>query len=511
MIVIYHKGNKVSNVSIHGVFLTKLEAGNIAACFYEMAREYPEDIIVWCHSDLQSDLNISIIPPLFNHPRKLFSYHISDENFLGSRIGYVEESVFIKINKSVRFPTWQMGSDVGAVSAAVLNACVDSINADENFDYFLVSLAKKAMPNGLLCYSEPALLTRKNVNNNTQEAGINTLFRFVKEHYKTRWIFLLFLNLLVYEKKWAFLPFLKALTYKKCTFNSKKLHVILPNSLAIPENITIDVVIPTIGRKKYLKDTLDDLAKQSICPVNVIIVEQNAETASVSELDYITNENWPFTIKHIFTHQCGACNARNLALNQITSEWVFFADDDIRMEPEFMQTAFQNIIDFGAEAVSVACCQKGEKPKHHTILQPVFFSSGCSLVRSEKLKGLEFSMGYEFGFGEDSDFGMQLRNIGCDVLYLPKPQILHLKAPVGGFRTQPQLAWKNEKYQPKPSPTLMLYFLRHYTIQQLNGYKTNLFIKYYKHQSIRNPLHYFNTFKKQWNVSVLWANQLAKK
>jgi GT2 family glycosyltransferase len=36
----------------------------------------------------------------------------------------------------------------------------------------------------------------------------------------------------------------------------------------------------------------------------------------------------------------------------------------------------------------------------------------------------------------DNDFGMQLRNQGHDVLYLPEPQILHLKAPMGGFRTE---------------------------------------------------------------------------
>ena len=70
-------------------------------------------------------------------------------------------------------------------------------------------------------------------------------------------------------------------------------------------------------------------------------------------------------------------------------------------------------------------------------------------------------MGFEFGFGEDADFGMQLRNQGYDVLYLPEPEILHLKAPIGGFRTKPVLQWQNESIQPKPSPTVMLY--HHFT------------------------------------------------
>jgi hypothetical protein len=33
----------------------------------------------------------------------------------------------------------------------------------------------------------------------------------------------------------------------------------------------------------------------------------------------------------------------------------------------------------------------------------------------------------------DNDFGMQIHNQGHDVLYLPEPQILHLKAPMGGL------------------------------------------------------------------------------
>jgi GT2 family glycosyltransferase len=120
-------------------------------------------------------------------------------------------------------------------------------------------------------------------------------------------------------------------------------------------------------------------------------------------------------------------------------------------------------------------------------------------------------MGYEFGYGEDGDFGMQIRNQGYDVLYLPEPEILHLKAPVGGFRTQPVLQWHKDKIQPKPSPTVMLYQMTHCTKEQINSYKTTLFFKYYRLQSIKNPLRYYSNFQKQWERSVFWANELKGK
>jgi GT2 family glycosyltransferase len=119
-------------------------------------------------------------------------------------------------------------------------------------------------------------------------------------------------------------------------------------------------------------------------------------------------------------------------------------------------------------------------------------------------------MDYEFGFGEDSDFGMQLRNLGHDVLYFPEPEILHLKAPIGGFRTKPVLRWHGESIQPKPSPTIMLFNLLHNSNEQINSYKTILFFKYYKHQKIKNPIRYYFYLQKQWKQSVFWANELQQ-
>ena len=120
-------------------------------------------------------------------------------------------------------------------------------------------------------------------------------------------------------------------------------------------------------------------------------------------------------------------------------------------------------------------------------------------------------MGYEYGFGEDADFGKQLRNQGYDVLFLPEPEILHLKAPVGGFRTKTVLQWQNESVQPKVSRTVTSYLILHNSQEQLCGYKTILFFKYYKYQKIKNPIRYFRIFRKQWDQSVFWANELKKK
>jgi hypothetical protein len=396
------------------------------------------------------------------------------------------------------------------VHSSLLIAIQDKIKREHNFSYYLNSVAKLAMPKGLLCYSEPKLLRAKPEGVPTKTSFF-TLFRFVKQHYRTRWVLLLLLNLVLYERKFPLLPFLFSLFYKNRSKTNINLDAIkVQSTRKAVEQATVDVIIPTIGRKDYLYDFLKDLKEQTHLPTNVIIVEQNLDEDRVSELDYLTAEEWPFTIKHTFTHQAGACNARNIALAQIASKWVFFADDDIRIGTDFIQKTLEKAGCFGAKAVTLRCFQKGEKRTYGTIFQWVTFGSGCSLVFADSLKNCSFNMGYEFGFGEDGDFGMQLRHQGHDVLYLPEPEILHLKAPVGGFRTKPALQWQNDEIQPKPSPTIMLYQMLHHTPAQTNSYKTTLFFKYYGLQKIKNPIQYYSNFQKQWARSVFWANELKK-
>jgi hypothetical protein len=403
-----------------------------------------------------------------------------------------------------------MSSLVGVIHANVLNAVKGKLKPDADLDYFLSSLAKLCMPLGLLCYSEPKLL-KSHLEAILPQAGIIKLFRFVKQHYRTRWVFLLLLNLFLYERKFPLVAFAMSFFYNRRNNTNINLDFIAVQSIrkAIDKG-TLDVIIPTVGRKQYLYQVLKDFTKQTVLPHKIIIVEQNPDLSAKSELDYIEKVDWPFEIQHFFIHQAGACNARNLALAQVESEWVFLADDDIKIDENFIKNTFQFIQQWGAKSVSLSCLQKGETEKYHTVFQWPGFGSGCSFVASEFFKSCKFNMGYEFGYGEDADYGMQLRNLGQDVLYLPNPKILHLKAPIGGFRTKPLLQWHNDPIQPKPSPTVMLYNLLYHTQEQISGYKTTLFLKFYRHQKIKNPIQYYNLFQKQWNQSVFWANKLKQ-
>ena len=122
---------------------------------------------------------------------------------------------------------------------------------------------------------------------------------------------------------------------------------------------------------------------------------------------------------------------------------------------------------------------------------------------------MRFDKALEYGYGEDTDFGLQLRAQGADIIYHPEIKITHLKAERGGFRTVTKLPWENEKLLPKPSPTMMVLIKKHYSEEMIRGYKAGLFLKYYSRQKIKNPFAYIKTMRRRWKVSEQWAKKLV--
>ena len=508
MIVIYHKDHRVSRIfDFDNQKVLTFRDSNIATVLMDIAHEYPERLLIWCHLLYQNELNETIFPELFHH-KKIFLSYYPIENYFSSAIGYIEESPFINVNKKVSYPTWQMSSLVGGIHASVLIALNKEVILENDFDYFLCSIAKRGMPLGLFCYSEPKLLKSDLEIQNLSKPSLFVIFKFVKQHYKYIWVVLLFFNLVIFEKKIPFFPFLFSLFYKKRKLSVDFNEINVQSTLQVVEYGSIDVIIPTIGRERYVYDVLCDLRNQTCLPKNVIIVEQNPLVDSVSELDFITSETWPFVIKHTFTHQSGACNARNLALNQVESEWTFFADDDIRFDNCFFEKVLNKVDLYGLNILTTSCLQKNEEQLYKIMHQSGIFGSGNSFVKRTALQELTFDMALEFGYGEDIDFGMQLRNKGFDVIYFPDIRILHLKAPIGGFRIKVKQLWEKEVVQPRPSPTVLYVILKYYTKEQLLSYKLVLFLKLLKKESFLNYLRFFESFEKKWKISYKWAKRL---
>ncbi|MDO6758764.1 glycosyltransferase [Tamlana sp. 2_MG-2023] len=505
MIIVTHNNQQVLRVFSEAkqTVLDFSPKQSIIEVLYAFASQNPESLLVWQHESLAEQLDLDYIANIPAIHKKVLSF--SSNAFLPPQIGYVEQSPFIAVNKKVCYPTWQMSGQVGCIKASNLLQFQYVVN-DTNFSYALCSIAKLAMPQGLWCYSDPKLV-QSDVVISEEMSSIKNLFKFVKQHYKSVWVGLLFLNLLIYEKQWTLFSVLGALSLKRrlSKFKINDTPLELKSSLEPP---SIDVIIPTIGRANYLYNVLKDLTKQTVLPKKVIVVEQNPEPGDNTQLPFIQEEEWPFQIKHHFIQQTGVCNARNLALKSVTSEFVYLADDDNVFEANLIQNALNFIQVSGTSTLSMSYLQKDEIEKIETTVQWPTFGGGCSIISSELLKSVKFDLALEHGYGEDVDFGMQLRKAGADIIYHPNLKILHLKAPVGGFRTTFKQPWTEDALQPKPSPTVLYSMIKHQTKEQILGYKTLLFIKFYTKQSIKNPIKYHKVFKKRWTRSLYWVEKI---
>ena len=514
MIVLFHDGIKPikynDTATKEEVFCNEK---TIQKSLYKLSETYSNELLIWCHEDLSANINYKEIESIFHHQLIFASYNIGSVAVIPKDIGYVDQHCFINVKREFQYPTWLMSGDIGGAYAAVIKQSQEIVLISQSFGIYLSSFAKLSMPKGLFCYATPQLLKGDFESVKIESAKKNRLsFKFVRRHYKIEWVFILFFSLMYHQKKIYLVNLLMSLFVKrklgnKISFN--KIQVLSTKKKIDKELFTVDVLIPTLGRKEHLYNVLKDLSKQTVLPEKVIIVEQNGLEGSVSELDYLNND-WPFTIDHTFIRQLGACNARNIALSKVTSNWVFFADDDIRFDNDLLEKSYQKINELGASCIVMSCLQKGELQKNKTIRQSKHFGSGTSIVRSSLLKGISFKKEHEFGYGEDNDFGMQLRNNGVEIISIPEISMLHLKASIGGFRAKVHPKWEKEQVQPKPSPTVMAYNLKHITKEQLKGYKLLLFLKFYNRQAIKNPLQYFKIFKQRWNISVKWATKLME-
>jgi len=488
----------------------KINNTGCTAVIWELAEKFPEEIIAWCEEKYSADLNIERWPQIFHHDLIMASYAVENA-FLPDSIGYIDQLPFVNVNRKVLYATWQMSSDVGGIKGETLLKFKSLFEGINDFDFLLNSIAKIGQQNGLFCYSAPGLVSKISDKKPKTTANSNQLFSFVYKYYNTIWLSVLFWCYWKYENKFPLKAYLQAFLEEKCFLKKVDLSGIKIQSNKKTETSTsIDVIIPTMGRPKYLLQVLEDLSLQNLLPKKVIVVEQNPDVNSISELPELGSKTWPFEIIHHFIRRTGACNARNLALKEVDADWIFFADDDIRFEPDLLEKIIGEINRLGVSSINMNSKQKGEKTIFKEIKQWGSFGTATAIVKASFAKQCAFSSIYEHGYGEDVDFGMQLRNVGCDIIYHPETEILHLKAPMGGFREKPVLAWEQKEPLPKPSPTVMAFALKYYTKEQINGFKTSLFLKFYSKQSVKNPLAYARSMRLRWKKSEVWAGKLMK-
>ncbi len=270
---------------------------------------------------------------------------------------------------------------------------------------------------------------------------------------------------------------------------------------------TVSLVIPTMKRQKYTQLLLEDYKNQTYQISQVVIVD--ATPKEERDSNYYKQENFDFKVDVKWQTTKGSCRARNEAIETCTGDYIIFADDDIRIQPNFVENHIRLLQTYNADACNgldimaenvhqdlTDLANKLEKlgDNRWKVGATASFSNANSCVKREWVtKTIGNDINFDGGYGEDSDYGLRLIKEGAKVLFNPFSANLHLKPPVGGYRwwgTQAKVIGKKRKQQPweldkpvkyirpVPSPTITYGILKHFKSEQVNEWRNKHFFIY---------------------------------
>jgi glycosyltransferase involved in cell wall biosynthesis len=101
----------------------------------------------------------------------------------------------------------------------------------------------------------------------------------------------------------------------------------------------VTVVTPTLTRASEVAGLLENLCLQSLLPEEIILVD-GAPSSDRETLDLVTkmSSSLPFAVRYV-RHEKGTAIQRNRGIEEATrGEFVAFIDDDVRLEPDFLET-----------------------------------------------------------------------------------------------------------------------------------------------------------------------------
>ncbi|MCY2687870.1 glycosyltransferase family 2 protein [Salinimicrobium sp. TH3] len=274
----------------------------------------------------------------------------------------------------------------------------------------------------------------------------------------------------------------------------------------LTNNPEVSVVIPTMSRQKYTLQLLNDYRDQTYSVKEIIVVDA---TPSENWEPEVYKEDYPFDLIVHRQKSKGSCRGRNEALNFCTGDYIIFADDDIRILPDFVENHLRFLQTYSADActgldvhadnhefdlkdLKKALDRMGENRWKAGAAQN--FNNANSCVKKEwvdKMTGNDIN--FDGGYGEDTDFGFRILKMGGILLYNPYSANLHLKPPAGGYRDwglQASVLGKQRKKQaweldhpvrfirPVPSPTILYGIIKHYKTRQVKEYRSKYFFLY---------------------------------
>ncbi len=219
---------------------------------------------------------------------------------------------------------------------------------------------------------------------------------------------------------------------------------------------TLSIAIPTYCRESVLLDTIRQLLDQTPCAKEILVLDQTPvhETETDQQLACWHTGG---EIRWIRLSEPSQPGALNVALRDAVGDVVLFLDDDIRIDPGFLNAHLMGFREDQIWAVAGQVLQPGESPDVAYRYEPqsgpfadcgfLFRSAVPAIIengmsgnlsvrrhRALQIGGFDENFLPPVAFRFDNDFCKRLVRAGGKILFEPQARIYHLRAARGGTR-----------------------------------------------------------------------------
>jgi glycosyltransferase involved in cell wall biosynthesis len=104
--------------------------------------------------------------------------------------------------------------------------------------------------------------------------------------------------------------------------------------LDMKNSFSLSICIPTFNRPLRIKELLKNILQQDVLPDEIVIVDSSSNRDTEDTVNSFEQSDIPIIYKQ---SEKGLTLQRNSAVDSANGEIIMFLDDDIVLDPEFVQ------------------------------------------------------------------------------------------------------------------------------------------------------------------------------
>lgn len=178
-------------------------------------------------------------------------------------------------------------------------------------------------------------------------------------------------------------------------------------------NTKLSVIIPVYNTEKYLKRCLESIINQTLKELEIIIINDGStDNSDIICSEYVKKDK---RIKYIITENKGGSSARNIGIQEATSDFITFVDSDDFIDKNMYEKMLEKLItektDFimcGHKVITERNTERKKlKEESSLILQDGFSSVWNKIFKINILKENNILFPEQYQAGEDLVFSMK--------------------------------------------------------------------------------------------------------